>query len=298
MLVACPECHRQFDVSGIQPGEQIRCLCSKLVVVPKTRVHEARMLHCSSCGGKLREHGRECEYCGCEVSAIDRNIGDACPECFARLAANAKFCRECGIAIRPERLRATPTSSTCPRCEGSLVLCTLPEGGQYTECSSCGGLWLEESSFDQVVDQKDHSPIGKAITSERKISTPEAPPDQVRYLKCPVCAHLMHRKNFGGCSGVIIDWCKGHGFWFDTHELEKVIHFVAAGGMDKAREREIHRQKRELERAKQAREAVSQSMRSGHGYHPATLTSSRPGDISLTEVISFVGGSLRKFLNF
>jgi hypothetical protein len=30
----------------------------------------------------------------------------------------------------------------------------------------------------------------------------------------------MNRKNFGSVSGVVIDWCKGHGFWFDAEERE------------------------------------------------------------------------------
>ena len=66
----------------------------------------------------------------------------------------------------------------------------------------------------------------------------------------------MNRKNFGGTSGVVIDWCKGHGFWFDTHELEKIMAFVQAGGLDRARAREIARAE---ERAQQAERRVKGS---------------------------------------
>jgi Zn-finger nucleic acid-binding protein len=52
----------------------------------------------------------------------------------------------------------------------------------------------------------------------------------VKYLPCPVCSGFMLRKNFGGCSGIVIDWCKGHGFWFDGSELEKVMVFINSGG--------------------------------------------------------------------
>ena len=74
----------------------------------------------------------------------------------------------------------------------------------------------------------------------------------------------MNRKNFAGCSGVIIDSCKGHGFWFDCQELEKVIAFVKAGGLDKSRQNEISAQKAELEKVKAAQRAAS-AMPSGGG---------------------------------
>ena len=51
------------------------------------------------------------------------------------------------------------------------------------------------------------------------------------------------RKNFGKISGVIIDRCGKHGVWLDAGELEKIQHFIADGGLDKSRDREIEKNK-------------------------------------------------------
>ena len=58
----------------------------------------------------------------------------------------------------------------------------------------------------------------------------------------------MHRVNFAGCSGVIIDWCREHGSWFDSNELQQVVRFIQAGGMKKAREREKEKIQDEMSR--------------------------------------------------
>lgn len=49
----------------------------------------------------------------------------------------------------------------------------------------------------------------------------------------------MNRKNFGRISGVMIDKCGRHGVWLDAGELEKIRHFIADGGMERSRDREI-----------------------------------------------------------
>src|SRR5437016_1246476 len=121
LLVACPGCHRQYDVSGMEVGEKVRCTCGRMLVVPTPRVREARPLHCSACGGNIKESAGTCGYCGSEIGLAARNLGPACPECFARTNAGAKFCGTCGVAIKPEILQATRADAKCPRCSGALV---------------------------------------------------------------------------------------------------------------------------------------------------------------------------------
>jgi Zn-finger nucleic acid-binding protein len=264
LLVACGSCRRQYDVSGMKTGEHVRCRCGVLVRVPEIRPHEARVLHCSGCGGKLRDAGRRCDYCGAEITVKERNLGPACPGCFGRLAGGARFCSECGIEIRPEALRTVRADARCPRCEGDLLHHDMAEA-QYTECGACGGVWLDASSFQRVVDSKEAEalPFLKEFVGDWRKGP--AAPDQVRYLPCPTCRQMMHRRNFSG-SGIIIDSCKGHGFWFDAHELEKIVTFVRSGGLEAAKKREVAALNRKLD---EARSRKSQAPVGGWGYSSA-----------------------------
>ena len=255
MLIACKECKRQFDVSGMPLGEKVRCHCGALFPLEDPQPHAARMVHCGSCGGKLTPGAPSCDYCGSVVSLADRNIGPACPLCFARMGRNAKYCPECGVEIRPHRIRATQVELDCPRCKVSMSHC-VTTAGEYTECTSCGGLWLSEVDFDRIVKEKDLSAIGKPRGAARTKATPLSQ-QKVSYLPCPSCTHLMHRRNFGRVSGIVIDWCKGCGFWFDPEELEQVLHFVAQGGLDRAREKEIADAERRLQEAERRRRSRS-----------------------------------------
>ena len=86
------------------------------------------------------------------------------------------------------------------------------------------------------------------------LPAPVAPPvvvlEPVKYRPCPVCHQFMNRVNYAKRSGVVLDVCKGHGLWFDQDELRRVLAFIAGGGLDRARERE-------LEDLKEARRAAA-----------------------------------------
>jgi hypothetical protein len=183
MLLACPSCHLQYDVSGMRHGERIRCHCGELVSVREPETHEARLLHCSGCGGKLREHTSECDYCGGKIRLADRALGIACPECFARLSADAKFCQECGTEICPHSVRATRLDASCPRCAAELSACSV-EGHSYTECTSCGGLWLDETLFEELVQNRDEEAVRRIVgtASTNDVPSPSFEKD-VRYLE-------------------------------------------------------------------------------------------------------------------
>jgi Zn-finger nucleic acid-binding protein len=80
----------------------------------------------------------------------------------------------------------------------------------------------------------------------------------------------MNRQNFGRRSGVIIDVCKGHGVWFDQRELQSVLAFVDAGGLEQARHAEQekeHEAKRQLDRA-MADAMIESSRANGGGFVP------------------------------
>jgi len=302
MLVACQSCHLQYDVGGMKAGEMVRCRCGRPIKVPQKKAHHAKLLHCSSCGAQLRQKKSTCDYCGGEITKSERNLGSPCPECFARLRKGAKFCSECGIEIRPVSIKSIRMSAHCPRCKGSLVLHELQDG-HYTECSSCAGIWLDCDSFQEVIEKREESSLGK-IFSKKKIESAENDDHPVRYLPCPTCGEFMHRKNFGGCSGVVIDWCKHHGFWFDTDELEKVISFISSGGMQKARRLQIENEKAELKRLKEnrgwattvlSREDSGVYLGSGGGYFDRPGQFGRCPEMDLVSSLREIWSSLTNF---
>ncbi len=57
------------------------------------------------------------------------------------------------------------------------------------------------------------------------------------YRPCPCCDALMHRRNFGQSSGVIIDTCSLHGTWFDAGELPAVLRFTESGELLRSEQR-------------------------------------------------------------
>lgn len=231
MLVVCPPCRRQYDVTGIQAGEPIRCRCGQLIEVPKARPHEACILHCSGCGARLRQKARACDYCSGQITKAERQIGPPCPQCFGRLPADARFCPECGVKIDPESVRAVRAKASCPRCSWDLTRLEYARG-ELTECTGCGGLWISPGVLERLMEERRPPDLAALFpgSGRGRKARPE-PEGTVRYLPCPVCAGVMHRKMFGGNSGVVIDWCRGHGFWFDTDELEKVLQYVRANGV-------------------------------------------------------------------
>lgn len=251
MIIACPVCRRQYDVGDAVPGRRIRCACGHLGSVPNRVVRDLPMQQCGTCGAPLKPGARECGFCSASITLDTRGWGESCPGCHARMVKGARFCSSCGLAIRPNPVRKSDTDQQCPRCSEPLVVCQL-DNGHFTECTGCGGVWLEESDFENLTDRQDRSgAVGTVFATPERVEKALAATrvKDTHYLKCPVCSKLMNRTNFARVSGVLIDRCKGHGYWFDAHELERVFAFIADGGMDKARSREVERQREQVRRA-------------------------------------------------
>jgi Zn-finger nucleic acid-binding protein len=107
----------------------------------------------------------------------------------------------------------------------------------------------------------------------------------VRYRQCPQCAVVMNRTNFAQVSGVVLDVCKPHGIWFDRNELRRVLEFVASGGLEKSRRRQID----ELEEKK--RQLASLSRLSAGTYEPQPRFA--PGAVDLMDAVSSLIGWLK-----
>jgi len=255
MLLACTTCHRQYDVGSYPAGARVRCLCGTLNTVPEPRERAVEMLHCSNCGGRLESGARICAYCSAEVRLADRGLGPACPECFATTLAGARHCSSCGVRLDPQGVIRALLDRPCPRCRKALTECES-DGSRYVECTTCGGLWLDEAVFERMAREKDRTLV-PAIRGAVEATAPPAREQDIRYLPCPVCGELMNRRNFAGCSGVILDWCRGHGWWFDAAELERVMSFLERGGMVRSRRLEHERELNEARREKAWRDRTT-----------------------------------------
>src|SRR5439155_12887026 len=109
-----------------------------------------------------------------------------------------------------------------------------------------------------------------------------------RYLPCPRCGELMNRLNFAHASGVIIDICQPHGIWFDKDELRRIIEFIRAGGLDRARLKE----QQQLEEARRELQAARRTTVS----HDEYLPSSNYSNNDLISAFGLTGILLRRLL--
>ena len=95
--------------------------------------------------------------------------------------------------------------------------------------------------------------------------------------------------------GLNIDWCRGHGYWFDTHELELIVAFIAKGGLEKFRRREIETQKQNLKHAQsRARSTARLKGRGSAGLGGPHGLGGGYGGVNLIDaLVNLVGGLLR-----
>ena len=108
------------------------------------------------------------------------------------------------------------------------------EGGKtepltVDQCQTCFGLFFPYYKLEIVLS--DLARFGFSIDAQRLQDLSRNPGEaNIAYRKCPVCAKLMNRINFGQRSGVITDQCFGHGVWLDAGELKRLVEWKNSGG--------------------------------------------------------------------
>ena len=241
-LVACPSCSMQFDASAVTTGERLRCSCGELITVPEARSHEAAVVRCSSCGAPRGKGARTCSFCDSSFTLHERDLHTICPGCLARISDRASYCHSCGVTIAPQAGAGGRTELACPSCGDGVTLRSrrLDERGlTVLECGACAGLWLGAELFARLASNA--SEIREAVEalgtgSSAGVDMPlrRIDPSERLYRPCPTCATLMHRRNYGRKSGVIVDTCRDHGVWFDDGELAQILRWLRAGGARRA----------------------------------------------------------------
>lgn len=160
---------------------------------------------------------------------------------------------ECGLATAPQVLSTVAEGKSCPRCAGRLRSRNV-DALHLIECAQCAGLWLAPGVLEAICDESERKSLVQQFLAQLGNEAEEVSPlPGPMYLACALCDERMHRRNFGGTSGVVIDTCKDHGLWLDHGELTRILAYVRRGGLEEARERATARRTRELARAADAR---------------------------------------------
>jgi Zn-finger nucleic acid-binding protein len=232
-LVACADCHAQYDVTDVLDAE-IACRCGSTI---ENRIHtgiDALVHRCGSCGAQVSAEAEGCDYCGSEIVRDEKRLSLICPECYGRNAEESRFCTVCGVPFRPEPVESEGKELPCPCCS-----CLMPPrsvgGIGINECPQCNGIWVPEKRFDQLVakacEAAQAGGPAQAVAKDARMAGGNPYSKRVVYRNCPVCDGHMQRTNFQKRSGVILDRCHTHGTWLDADELEQVAGFILEGGM-------------------------------------------------------------------
>ncbi len=172
-----------------------------------------------------------------------------CPQCGKYVNPKSALCPFCGARLGDEKILQSPV---CPKCKVPLEL-KRKDDIEIDVCPKCSGLWLDRGEFDILTAE---STVYREEKLTKEYSRPLLP-DENPYVPCVRCGKLMVKKNYARISGVITDECGRHGIWLDSGELEKIRHFILAGGIEKAQFREIEKNRQELrELAETARDTA------------------------------------------
>lgn len=198
-------------------------------------------LYCPSCGAPVRREATRCDYCNAALDFSLKGKTVNCPNCFAATPADGRFCVRCSRPVKGMvRDDKIMDDRICPRCS---IPMRAKEIGEFhlIGCDKCAGVFVPHDIFDMMQEKRD-SVVFAAIPPQK----PQTPLESnASYVRCPVCKRMINRVNFAKISGVIVDVCREHGIWFDGGEIEKVMDFVAHGGLQKAKQADVERIKAE-----------------------------------------------------
>lgn len=182
---------------------------------------------CPGCRTPLALGVDPCTGCGAPIA------WSYCGACLSANPPGATRCASCGRSLHagPATL---PERFPCPRCEGAMKQGEI-RGLHVHQCGACRGTFVDSANLRRLEELE--APAGSAAVAPGRIpkSTKHAAP--VVYIRCPGCAEVMNRVQFGRFSGIVVDVCREHGTFFDADEMERARTFIAAGGLEAAKKR-------------------------------------------------------------
>ncbi len=251
MIVECATCHARYNLTSHEHGQEVHCRCGATIVVPEYP-ETAKSLNCPQCGASCSPNDIKCAFCGAYLAVVP------CPRCFDLLFVGTRHCPRCGAEVSAPAYTARDAAASeflCPRCgaEKKTVKLTARIAGEtlLDQCAECGGVWMDMQTFERVLQDTGRHMALRGLGLEKLEDTRsgvdlELDYKNIAYLKCPQCGTIMHRKNFGKRSGVIIDTCKDHGVWLDRGELARVLDFVTSGGLELSQKKDLEALKQEI----------------------------------------------------
>ena len=216
---------------------------------------ERGVYNCPNCGAAAAPDSVRCAYCHSSLATL------VCSSCFGAIFIGMKHCPRCGADAQAGK-PAQACVGKCPRCDLDLLL--LPVGEkQLFECPACGGLWVDKDTLQQICTEREQQQavMGFDFGSNPQTATPGR--DRRIYVPCPVCRKLMNRRNFADCSGIIVDWCRDHGTWFDRDEFRRIMQFILGGGLAKSRDLEKSRLEEERLHIQEEKRSLARIARLG-----------------------------------
>jgi len=243
-ITACPQCKVQYWSDETETRQNITCYCGTVIPLKASPGIDARVVRCSSCGAPRQKSAASCQFCHSDFTIHEKDLNTICPECMARISDTSRFCHYCGIAIHPRFSAGKLSDMGCPACDGSKPLFLRREADHFPffECRICAGVWLHIEDFQEVIRKsksEESLPLLERFTTA-KTSVPNLPKGETGlqtrfYRPCPSCKTVMSRRNIGEKSGIIVDFCKPHGVWFDGNELSQMIDWIRQGGLERAK---------------------------------------------------------------
>jgi Zn-finger nucleic acid-binding protein len=82
-------------------------------------------------------------------------------------------------------------------------------------------MWLNEADAHRL--QYNFSQAGHQLADSIGNEAPHVVCTRATDIPCPVCRKPMQRAKAGN-TWVELDWCNGHGSWFDRGELQRIAH--------------------------------------------------------------------------
>lgn len=236
----------------------------------------AATLRCPSCGSAQPAENDRCAHCGTGLRTR------RCVRCFVLNARDAERCARCGTLL-PEPERSDAAAGPCPDCGVALTARAFGPVA-YAECDRCGGLFVRPKAFEAVSHDAD-TRARVRLEKPLEIRTAAAPPPHVKYRACPECRKLMNRTNYAGGSGIVVDNCRAHGWWFDRGELTAIVDFLEGGGWDRLKRRERERVAEDV-RTLERQKSISQTLSPPTGSYDRESR----GWESIGDIVEFLAG--------